>query len=207
MGEQAESSASLVRSASDVESEDEYSTEGEQNHKTDGNTNDQYISRQPTEFVSKIREMAIVKILNPKQKIGDIHTSGLDDTANLKYILHKNVYSILKQDKVDCVSIELLKLSLSNILNFASPKMRDVYDELISPEEMKDTDRTRKQNKDLIPHDKSINVEIEKLLDELKPHVIKGDVYQLRAKIDELKYTETNKRSTKYQLLNAVEIM
>lgn len=108
-----------MRSVSDVESEEEYSTEGEQNDEIDGNTNDQDISRQPTvlisEFVSKIREMAIVKLLNSKQKIRDIHTSGLDDNANLKYILHKNVYSILKQDKVDCVSIESLKLSIQYI--------------------------------------------------------------------------------------------
>lgn len=51
--------------------------------------------------------------------------------------------------------------------------MRDVYDGLIFPEEMKDINRTRKQKKDLIAHDKSMNVEIEKLLDELKPHAMK----------------------------------
>lgn len=99
-----------------------------------------------------------------------IQTSGLDDNANMKYIPHKNVYSILKRDKVDCVSIELLKLSLSNILNFASPKMRDVYDELISPAEMKNINCTRKETSDLIAHDEIMNVKIVKLLDDLKPH-------------------------------------
>ncbi|KAI9362837.1 hypothetical protein BD770DRAFT_381887 [Pilaira anomala] len=211
VGDQAECSTSLLRSVNDVESEKEYSTEGEQNDEIDGNTNDQDISRQLTvlisEFVSKLREMAIMKLLNPKQKIGDIHTSGQDENADLKYILHKNVYSILKKDKVNCVSMELIKLSLSNILNFASPEMRDVYNGLVSPEEMKEINCTRKQKKDLIAHDKSMNVEIKKLLDELRPHAMKGDACQLRTKIDELKYKETDKLSAKYQLLNVVEII
>lgn len=72
---------------------------------------------------------------------------------------------------------------------------------------MKDIDRTRKQKKNSTALDKSMNIEIHKLLDELKPHAKTGDAYQLCKKIDELKYKEADKRSAKYQLLNAVEIM
>lgn len=210
MGDQAESSASSLRSVTDLESEEEYNTEGENNDDIDGNTNDQDINIQLAilipEFVSKIREMAILKLLNPKQKIGDIHYWARRECRFEVYSAQKCLFDFETRQSRLCF-YRINQALFIKYLNFASPKMRDIYNELIPPEEMKEINRIRKQKKDLIAHDERMNVEIKQLLDELKPYAMKGDVYQLRTKIDELEYQETNKRSSKYQLLNVVEIM
>ena len=62
-------------------------------------------------YVSKVRNMAIKKLLNPKYKIDDINIPEEKQNNNIRHILLKKSHSLVKQDSADLLSTELLKLS------------------------------------------------------------------------------------------------
>jgi hypothetical protein len=78
---------------------------------------------------------------------------------------------------------------------------------LIPTGEMKKINHIRQQKKDDLEFDDNMNIMIDEVLDELKLYTTTGNTDKLHTMIAELKYKEPNKRSTKYQLLNVVEIV
>lgn len=147
----------------------------------------------------------MVKLLDPNCKIDNIDIP--ENQTRISHVLCQKAYSILKQENLDYLTTELLKLSLSNILNLANPRLQDLYQSFIPKDEMNNINRIRTQKKDELEFDHSISKIIDEVLDIVKPYAITGNTDNLYTILDELKYKETNKQSTRYQLLNVVEIM
>ncbi|KAG1503065.1 hypothetical protein G6F52_012314 [Rhizopus delemar] len=100
------------------------------------------------------------------------------------------------------------ELSLSNILSFANPQLRDVYQSIIPAEEMKNINYSRQQKKMELAFDNEMNSVIDGVLDKLKLDTITTtNTDTLHIMIDELKHKESDKRSSNYQVLNVVEMV
>lgn len=149
--------------------------------------------------------MAIKKLLDPKYTIDSMNIP--EKEHNVRHILYKKAHSIIQQESIDILSTELLKLSLSNILNFTNPNLRDIYESLIPTGEMKNINYIRQQKKDELKFDDDMNKIIDELLDQLEMYTTTSNTNKLHTTIDELKCKEQNKRSSKYQLLSVVEIV
>ncbi|KAG1499305.1 hypothetical protein G6F47_006203 [Rhizopus delemar] len=156
-------------------------------------------------YTDKVRSMAIKKLLDPKYTIDSMNIP--EKEHNVRHILYKKAHSIIQQESIDILSTELLKLSLSNILNFTNPNLRDIYESLIPTGEMKNINYIRQQKKDELKFDDDMNKIIDELLDQLEMYTTTSNTNKLHTTIDELKCKEQNKRSSKYQLLSVVEIV
>lgn len=158
-------------------------------------------------YASKVRNMAIAKLLDLKHIINVINIPVKEDNNSIRHILHKKAHSIIQQENIDFLSTELLKLSLSNILNITNPQLRNIYQSLIPTDEMKKINHIRMQKKDELGFDDDMNILIDEVLDQLEQYATTSNTDKLHTIIDELKYKEPKKRSPKYQLLNVVEVV
>ncbi|KAG1443965.1 hypothetical protein G6F56_010480 [Rhizopus delemar] len=219
IGDQAQSSAGLLkRDDRTTEESDDESYEEEKNAEDkDGSSEMEeraiedetsFIAEKNDEnYASKIRNMAITKLLDPKYIIDAINIPGKEHNNIIRHILYKKAHSIIQQESIDIISAELVKLSLSNILNFTNPYLRNIYESLIPTGETKKIYHIRQQKKDELEFDDNMNIMIDEVLDQLELYTTTCNTDKLRTIIDELKYKEPNKRSPKYQLLNVVEIV
>ncbi|ORE11112.1 hypothetical protein BCV72DRAFT_332415 [Rhizopus microsporus var. microsporus] len=89
--------------------------------------------------------------------------------------------------------------------NNVNPYLSNIYQDILPTEEIQVINQTRKQKKDDLFFDDGTNSLIDEALDRLMPYSISNNKDSLRSLIDELKYKEPSKNSTKYQILNAVE--
>ncbi|PHZ10026.1 uncharacterized protein RHIMIDRAFT_245706 [Rhizopus microsporus ATCC 52813] len=200
IGNQAQRSATLLNDVNESEEEEvdiegdddkwdaEEDEEEELNGGNDNNEDEEEVELENEEensggYTSKIRNMAIAKLLDLKHTVEVINISIKDSNCNnrksrIKSLLYRKVHSILLQENIDPISIELAKLSLSQILNY---------------------------KKDDLFFDDGTNSLIDEALDRLMPYSISNNKDSLLSLIDELKYKEPSKNSTKYQILNAVE--
>ncbi|KAG2201558.1 hypothetical protein INT47_007435 [Mucor saturninus] len=127
--------------------------------------------------------------------------------SSIKDILHRQAYTIVQKNNQHFLLTELLKLSLSNIMNFTNPHFSQTYQDIIPTDEMKQIDNIRQHKKDGLEFDKDMNVLIDELLDQLELYAITSNTDKIRSIIGEPKYKESDKHSPKYQLLNVVEIV
>ncbi|KAI9251300.1 hypothetical protein EDC94DRAFT_290284 [Helicostylum pulchrum] len=65
-------------------------------------------------YVIKIRELVVKKLLTPHQTVNNI-IIPFPERNNIKHLLYKKVYDVLRQDAIDFQTVELLEFSLSNI--------------------------------------------------------------------------------------------
>lgn len=100
--------------------------------------------------------------------------------------------------------MELLKLSLSNILKFTNPHLRNIYPTVKTKKNKKK--HIRQQNKDEFEFDDNMSIMIDEVLGQLELYTAICNTDKLCTIIDELEYKYSNKRSPKYQLL-VVEIV
>ncbi|KAI9267001.1 hypothetical protein BY458DRAFT_512449 [Sporodiniella umbellata] len=221
IGNQSQSSVRLLKRSGSTKEEtnDESSAEEEENAE-DENRSSEMEERtiedetsliaeknEHENYARKVRNMAITKLLDPKHIVDTINIPGKEHNNSIKHILYKKAHSIIQQESIDFISTELLKLSLSNILNFTNPYLRNIYQSLIPTDEMKKISLIRQQKKDELEFDDNMNIMIDEVLDQLELYTITFNPDKLHTLIDELKYKESNKRSPKYQLLNVVEII
>ncbi|CAO3669998.1 unnamed protein product [Rhizopus stolonifer] len=220
IGDQAESSVRLLQrsnsasggdSINDEEEEEEQEEEQEEAQEEvqeEGIQNYNTEEEEDAHYASEVRNMASLKLLYPKRKVKNLNISANQHNKTISHILCKKAHSILKQNTIDHLSTELLKLSLSNILNFANPQLRYVYRSIIPPEEMKNIDYSRQQKKMELAFDNEMNSVIDNVIDKLKLDTITTtNTDTLHTMIDELKHKESDKHSSNYQVLNAVEMV
>ncbi|KAG2230423.1 hypothetical protein INT48_007265 [Thamnidium elegans] len=211
IGDQARSSARLLKrdDSSTEESGDESPVEDEDENSTDESGDEISLITENGDktYANKVRNMAIKKLLDPKHIIDVINIPGKEHGNSIRHILHQKAHLILQQESIDFISTELIKLSLSSILNFINPQLRNIYQSLIPIDEMKKINHLRQQKKYELKFDDSMNTLIDEVLDKLEPYTTTNNTDKLHTIIDELKYQEPNKHSPKYQLLNAVEIV
>ncbi|CEP08207.1 hypothetical protein [Parasitella parasitica] len=220
IGDQAQSSAGLLKrdDSTTEESDDESYAEEKNAEDEDGSSEMEERAikdetsliaekNEDENYASKIRNMAITKLLDPKYIIDAMNIPGKEHNNSIRHILYKKAHSIIQQESIDAISAELLKLSLSNILNFTNPYLRNIYESLIPTGETKKTNHIRQQKKDELEFDDNMSIMIDEVLDQLELYTTTCNTDKLRTIIDELKYKEPNKRSPKCQLLNVVEIV
>lgn len=85
----------------------------------------------------------MAKLLDPNCKIDNIDIP--ENHTSISHVLCQKAYSILKQENLDYLTTELLKLSLSDILNLANPRLQDLYQSFIPKDEMNNINRIRTQ--------------------------------------------------------------
>ncbi|KAG2203515.1 hypothetical protein INT46_010894 [Mucor plumbeus] len=220
IGDQAQSSARLLkRDDNTTEESDDESYEEEKNAEDEDRSSEMEEraiedetsliaeNDEDENYASKIRNMAITKLLDPKYIIDAINIPGKEHNNSIRHILYKKAHSIIQQESIGAISAELLKLSLSNILNFTNPYLQNIYESLIPTGETKKINHIRQQKKDELEFDDNMNIMIDEVLDQLELYTTNFNTDKLRTIIDELKYKEPNKHSPKYQLLNVVEIV
>ncbi|CEI93113.1 hypothetical protein RMCBS344292_18965 [Rhizopus microsporus] len=101
---------------------DEEKEEGaEEEEQEEGIQNDDTEEEKDAHYASEVRNMASLKLLYPKRKIKNLNIPANQHNKTISHILCQKAHSILKQNIIDHTSTEVLKLSLSNILNFANP--------------------------------------------------------------------------------------
>ncbi|KAG1051289.1 hypothetical protein G6F43_006498 [Rhizopus delemar] len=217
IGDQAESSVRLLQRSNSAaggdligdEEEEEGAEEEEQKEEEEERIqNDDTEEEEDARYASEVRNMASLKLLYPKRKVKNLNIPANQHNKTISHILCKKAHSILKQNTIDHISTELLKLSLSNILNFANPQLRDVYRSIIPAEEMKSINYSRQQKKMELAFDNEMDSVIDDVLDKLKLDTITTtNTDTLHTMIDELKHKESDKRSSNYQVLNVVEMV
>jgi hypothetical protein len=141
-------------------------------------------------YTSKIRSMATANLLDSKHTVEAINISIKKSNRNtrIKSILYRKAHSTLLQESMDPISIELVKLSLSQILNYVNPYLSNIYQDILPTEEVQEINQTRKQKKDDLFFDDDTNSLFDEVLDRLMPHSISDNKDNLRSLIDELKY-------------------
>ncbi|KAI7860654.1 hypothetical protein BDC45DRAFT_529285 [Circinella umbellata] len=149
-------------------------------------------------YVSKVRNMAIKKLLNPKYKIDDINIPEEKQNNNIRHILLKKSHSLIKQDSIDFLSTELLKLSLSNILNFNNPHLRNMYQSFIPSDTKKKITDDRQKKKDEIEFDGDMNMIIDEVLDQLEPYVTTSNTDMLHIVLFTLRIFFTSVRNFRF---------
>jgi hypothetical protein len=150
IGDQAQSSAGLLKRDDNTTEESDHESSAEEENVEDEDGSSEMEERaiedetsliaeknEDENYASKLRNMAITKLLDPNYIIDAINIPGKEHNNSIRYILYKNAHSIIQQESIDFLSTELLKLSLSNILNFTNSNLRNIYQSLIPTGEIK----------------------------------------------------------------------